>query len=92
MDKKTIQKHYLEAYYIDNTAVLEVLEVWQDCPSTAVHVTVYELPSIDGVFGIGEDYAIGFSKVNWPDVWSETTGVNIAVEKAIAKLAKRYAT
>jgi len=80
MDKKELQQYYLEAYAEGDRGVIEVLDVWQDRPSTAVMVIVH--------YPV-EDYAYGFSKANWPDKWDEMRGYNLAVEKAIGKLARR---
>jgi len=55
-------------------------EVWQECPYTAVKITA----------SIGNDSyeAIGFAKIKWPDVWDAEYGVDLATDKAIAKITR----
>ncbi len=55
--------------------------VLQDRPYTAVKITA--------VFEHEEHEAIGFTKVNWPDKWNAEYGIDMAIDKATAKITKR---
>ena len=60
-------------------------QVWQDKPYTAVKVVVGELEEV----AAGRlRWAYGFSKVTYPDKWDARYGMELAVDKAIAKIAK----
>jgi len=81
MDKKTIQETLISKYLDGADEV--AYEVWQDCPCTAAKVLVQIEP--DGIW----HWSYGFAKVNWPDDWDADYGRDLAIRKAIAKLAKR---
>lgn len=61
-----------------------VVKVMQDCPWTAVHLELMELSDGGGIWN-----AYGFSKVCYPDEWDEDFGLNLAIEKAASKIAKK---
>jgi len=61
-------------------ATLE-MKIWQDRPYTAVRVTV--------MYADARHTAIGFAKVCRPDKWDVEFGCELAIRKAIAKIAKR---
>jgi len=59
---------------------LEIQQLEQECPNTFVKITVKHN---------GENLAArGWSKVTWPDTWSAAEGQRVAVDKALAKIAK----
>jgi len=55
-------------------------EVWQAKPWTAIKVAA----EFDGEI----HQALGFTKVQYPDVWDPHFGIGLARDKAIAKIAK----
>ena len=60
-------------------------QVWQDKPYTAVKVVVVEFEEV----AAGRlRWAYGFSKVTYPDKWDARYGMELAVDKAVAKIAK----
>jgi len=56
--------------------------VWQDKPYTAAKIIA---ASPDGTL----HHAYGFSKVQYPDKWDAAFGKDLAIKKALAKIAKR---
>lgn len=84
MNKKEIQRH-LEELYGSGSSGLAV-ECWQDQPNTAVRVIVTSwLPSHP------TEEAYGFAKVRWPDQFDAEHGKDLAVRKALAKIARKLA-
>ena len=65
-------------------------QVWQDKPYTAVKVVVVEVTE-EGDIGRLR-WAYGFSKVRHPDEWDARYGMELAVDKAVAKIAKEIAS
>ena len=61
-----------------------IRNVFQDRPYTCVEVEV----TLSGA----RFPALGFSKCSWPDEWSVERGIEIAKEKAVAKLAEMIRT
>lgn len=59
-------------------------QVWQDKPYTAVKVVVVEEVGTARRLR----WAYGFSKVRHPDEWDARYGIELAVDKAVAKIAK----
>ena len=63
---------------------VEVCEVWQDRPNTAVRVVcIWQ----------NQDFfkAYGFAKVRYPDQWNSDKGVELATAKAVGKIVKKIA-
>ena len=95
MGKKEIQEALLD---LVNNAVdhsekdhvfagwLAGYDTWQECPYTAIRLEVLEEGREKNPHVI-----YGFAKANWPDKWSAEFGENLALEKAVAKLAKQWA-
>ena len=76
MDKNELQELLLGDYRDGYLSV----DVWQQRPSTAVKV--------EGLYKDNYISAYGFSKVCWPDTWDAGHGIDLAVRKAIAYLAR----
>jgi len=87
VDKRELQDILVTNYLLDRRNVIDI-EVWQSCPYTAAKVIVKKLPPGNPHDGKWHD-AIGFAKVKWPDDWDADYGRDLAIRKAIAKLAKR---
>jgi hypothetical protein len=74
------------------------VEVWQDEPWTAVTVDAESFLIVDTDMWQNEKSSgydmieHGFSKVCWPDQFDSQFGIDLAVEKAIAKIAKQLAS
>lgn len=88
-NKKFLQDLYTTAYESSYSNVLEVVDVWQDRPNTAVKIKANIVPIVYRGMKVE---AFGFSKVAWPDEWDAAVGVDMAVRKAISKLAKTIAS
>ena len=85
MTKAETQELLLSEYKEENC----VLEVWQDRPWTAVKIRFpYTSPSSEF---LSTGIELGFSKVCRPDKWDAQRGIDLAVQKAIAKIAKKLA-
>lgn len=88
MSKKQIQELLLDLLAGDNDiADLEItgrVEL-QDRPCTGIGLFITEY----GAMRLKEYEGVGFSKVQWPDEWSEADGILLAEEKAISKIARQ---
>lgn len=90
MNRKEIQRHLEELYESGHPDIS--VECWQDQPNTAVSIAIWgrglvqaELPS----HAVVEAY--GFAKVRWPDQFDAEHGKDLAVRKALAKIARKLA-
>lgn len=90
MNKRARQE--LMEWVLENAEVKSVL---QSCPYTGVRLSVQAGPMVkskpphvhfDDTIFFGED---GFSKVSWPDVFSEEYGIELAKKKAAARIARK---
>ena len=82
MTKKEMCAKLLDAYLRGNRNIVDY-EVWYIGPITAAKVTLFRRTAKTVV-----DY--GASKVSWPDEYSKDRGRDLAIRKAISKLAKEY--
>ena len=95
--KAEIQELLRLTYNCGNPVSGMTVEVWQDEPWTAVTIDAESFVVINTNwlerFGSSSYPFIehGFSKVCWPDKWDAQRGIDLAVEKAIAKIAKKLA-
>lgn len=84
MNKKEIQQRLCELYESGSENI--IVECWQDQPNTAVRVRITSwLPSHP------TEEACGFAKVQWPDEFDAERGKDLAVRKALAKIARKLA-
>jgi hypothetical protein len=96
--KAKIQELLRLVYNCGNPQEGMTVEVWQDEPWTAVTVDaegflLQKTNLLDGEKGNRvEAIEHGFSKVCWPDQFDSQFGIDLAVEKAIAKIAKQLAS
>lgn len=87
MNKKEIQERLWQLWQLwpqrhweESQESLDV-HIWQDCPNTATQV-VYQTNH--------RHYdSLGFAKVQYPDVWDAGYGIDLAVKKALASIARQ---
>lgn len=85
--KKGIQDELLKAYSNNNIDVI-TSKVYQEKPNTFVLVTLYPGTDLE-VTEFAFSKCSGVTKKHEPDKWDAEYGVSMAVNKAIAKHAKR---
>ena len=86
-EKKVIQEELVKAYQGDHKKVVSVKH-WQEQPNTFALVTLYPGRKEEAIeFGFAK--CSGATKRHGPDVWDAQYGIDLAVNKAIAKHAKR---
>ena len=87
MGKKELQDILINAYLSGDADIL-ITQVWQERPNTFAIVNY--LPGAYAEFGFAK--CCGATKRNAPDKWDAAYGRDMAIRKAIGKLAKRLAT
>ena len=86
--KKEIQAEFYEAYSDGREKILSV-KFFQEQPNTFALVTFYPGQGVNETEEFGFAKCSGVTKHHGPDVWNPQYGKNLAVQKAIAKHAKR---
>lgn len=90
MNKKEIQQRLYELYESGHPDVS--VDCWQDQPNTAVSIVIWEKGLVRaGLPSCAIVEAYGFAKVRWPDQFDAEHGKDLAVRKALAKIARKLA-